>query len=70
MADDARNKFAKNITTLRNNRGITKYQMSKETSLSYSYISKLEGGESGNPSMNVIDILAGYFGVEIYELFI
>lgn len=68
--DNAREKFATNIKSLRNKMGVTKYQMSKDSSLSYSYLSKLESGEAGNPSMEVIDILASYLGVEIYELFI
>lgn len=65
----AREKFSYNMKHLREKKGVTKYQMSKESSLSYSYLSKLESGENGNPSMDVIDIIASYLGVEVYELF-
>lgn len=66
----AREKLAKNIKFLRNKKGISKYRLAEDLSISHSYISKLEKGAEGNPSMEVIDLLAAYFDVEPFELFI
>lgn len=66
----AREKLAKNIVYLREKKGISKYRLAEDLYISHSYVAKLEKGIEGNPSMEIIDLLAAYFGVETYELFI
>lgn len=68
-ASVCRKLLAENLRELRQKKGVSKYRMAQESTVSYAYISKLEGGVEGNPSMETLDLLCAYFGIKPYVLF-
>lgn len=55
------------ITKLRTEREWTPYRLAKNSGLSYSYLTALEE-DKHSPSLEVIQKIAGAFGIEPYEL--
>ena len=68
MSQDTRNKIAKNIIKLRNAKGFKKEELSLILGFDNSYISKLEKGKI-NITIDKLDIIAKFFGVNIKKLF-
>ena len=68
---DARDKLAFNLKTLRLNKNKNIHEVANEIGLAYSYLYNLEMQKvQKNPSMDILDKLAAYYDVEVYELFL
>ena len=64
---DARERLAKNLRRLRQQRGWSQEQLAFEARIHRTYISDLERG-ARNPTITVVDKLATTFGVRVGEL--
>jgi transcriptional regulator with XRE-family HTH domain len=64
---DLREVFARNLRTLRSEKGLSQDDLAYEAKVSRSYLSQLEKGVF-YASLNVIGRLADTLGVEAYEL--
>lgn len=66
----ARERLASNLKIFRKLSGKTFQQISIETGLTISYLYYLENPKNGkNPSMEILDLLATYYGVDVQMLF-
>lgn len=67
----AKIKLSNNLTVLRNNKGKSIKAVADEMNITYSYLHALEDiNVIKNPSLEVLDKISTYYGVEVYELFI
>lgn len=67
----AKIKLSNNLKILRKNREKSLYALAHETGMTYSYLHALEDSSVvRNPSMKVLDQLAEYYKIEVYELFL
>lgn len=65
---DAKEKFAHNIIRLRKENKFSIYKVAKDTGIGYSFLREMELKEKA-PSLETVDKIADYYGVEVYELF-
>lgn len=64
-------KLSNNLKVLRTNKEKSINAVAEEMKLTYSYLHALEDiNVIKNPSMEILDRLSEYYGVEVYELFI
>lgn len=67
----AKIKLSNNLKVLRTNKEKSINAVAEEMQLTYSYLHALEDiNVNKNPSMEILDRLSEYYGVEVYELFI
>lgn len=69
MNNLAAEKFANNFKIIRINKELSIYQIAKDTGLSQGFLTDIENHKN-IPSLKTVSLLAEYFGVEIYELFL
>ena len=65
---DVKSRVARNVRTLRGRLGLTQEELAARASIHSTYLSAVEGGKR-NPSLEVLDRLAGGLRVDIGELF-
>jgi len=58
----------KKITDIRDQKGLTLLQFSKLTGLSVAYLSKIENGKIGRPSMNTVYSIASALRVTVDDI--
>lgn len=62
--------FKENIVRLRLSSRLSKYRVCKKTGIHYSYYCRLEDMHIPvSPTMHTMEILAGFYGLEVPELF-
>ena len=67
----AKIKLSNNLKVLRKNNEKSINAVAAEIKLTYSYLHALEDvNVIKNPSMEILDKLSAYYGVEVYELFL
>lgn len=59
----------KRIKELRINNGITRYDLSQLTSISYTYLMNIENGKA-NPTINILKTISVFLNIDIKEFFI
>lgn len=57
-----------NIKTIRDQKKISQYRLSKRTGISQSYISELENGKYKNPTIDIIHKIAKALNVSVTQL--
>lgn len=63
--------FRKNLIYLREKNGHTKYSLSKSLNMSQAYYYKMEDLSTPlKPSFKAMEIIANYYNLEVYQLFI
>ncbi len=67
MNQDIRQILANNIKNLRTQKKLSREELSLTLGVDNSYISKLEKGKI-NITLDKIEMLANYFGIEVYLL--
>ena len=67
MSQDIRQILANNIKNLRTQKKLSREELSLTLGVDNSYISKLEKGKI-NITLDKIEMLANYFGIEVYLL--
>ena len=67
MSQDIRQILANNIKNLRTQKKLSREELSLVLGVDNSYISKLEKGKI-NITLDKIEMLANYFGIEVYLL--
>ncbi len=67
MTKDIKKILAKNIKKLRKRKRLTQENLSLELELDGSYIGKIENAKM-NITIEKLDLIAKYFGVETFEL--
>ena len=66
----AKIKLSNNLKVLRKNKEKSINAVAEEIQLTYSYLHALEDvNVIKNPSLEILDKLSEYYGVEVYELF-
>ncbi len=60
--------FSRNLKRLREEKGLTKAELSRKTGLSARTIEYLENEKMGNPTLKTLEILSEVFGVGVEEL--
>ena len=60
--------IAKNIKRLRKERGISQDKLSKLADVSFHTITKIEAGNTSNPTVDTVKKIAKVFGVSVDEL--
>ena len=61
--------FAQNLKEKRSNRGFTQAQLAEKVGMSTHHIAMIEIARN-NPTMDLVERIAGVLDIEIYELFI
>lgn len=67
MSEEALGKF---LEKARNDRGLSIYRLAKLSGVSHSYISQLEKGDKEQPSLDILQKLAGPLDISLSELLI
>ena len=67
MSQDIRQILANNIKNLRTQKKLSREELSLTLGVDNSYVSKLEKGKI-NITLDKIEMLANYFGIEVYLL--
>ena len=60
--------IGENIKKLRKEKGITLSNLAKQSGVSKSYLSNLERGLKKNPSIQIVESVAGVLNIDINEL--
>ena len=60
--------IAKNIKRLRKEKGISQDKLSKLADVSFHTITKIEAGNTSNPTVDTVKKIAKVFGVSVDEL--
>lgn len=61
--------LGESIKRIRNSKGIGLNEAAKKSGISGSYLSDIENGKKKNPSMSVLETLAGVLGVNVSDFF-
>jgi len=60
----------KNLILLREGKGLTRYQLAKEMQVNRTYYYKMERMDiSQSPTYNMLEKIANFYNIEVYELF-
>lgn len=68
MAEELREKFAKNLKVCREKAGLTQVQLAEELDINPRYVQQLEGKNVPNVRLNTIEQIAKVLGVKAFEL--
>ena len=68
MADELRQKFAKNLKFFREKAGLTQVQLAEELGINPRYVQQLEGKNVPNVRLNTIEQIARALGIKAFEL--
>ena len=69
MNESLSDRVAKNLKDIRISKGKTRYQVSKEAGLSYSFVSGIES-KTKIPSFNTLDKLSKYYDIDPSMFFV
>lgn len=68
MAEELRQKFAKNLKFFREKVGLTQVQLADELGINPRYVQQLEGKSVPNVRLNTIEQIAKALGIKAFEL--
>lgn len=68
LAEELRQKFAKNLKFFREKAGLTQVQLAEELDINPRYVQQLEGKSVPNVRLNTIEQIAKALGIKSFEL--
>ena len=68
MAEELRQKFAKNLKFFREKAGLTQVQLAEELDINPRYVQQLEGKSVPNVRLNTIEQIAKALSIKAHEL--